>query len=543
MAKQQVPPVAQFSLSGGEQTNPSATKKGVPPVAQFSLPGTDNSNQQSQTLGSKALDVAKGVGNFFFPIVGDVGADIQGKSDKSALQQTGDLALSVLPFIPGLGEVGEATRAGKAAVEGGEVAAESGLLSKAANFIKGSPVAKGALTGYGAGVASNLSQGKGVGESLMPNTNTVLGTALGGATPKIIDGLSSFVRSISGITPEIKNALLNKGEGDSKLLQKYINVVKNRSADITAPSAQNVATDELENAAKIIQKKADTAGATVGAEKLAGAKVPFGNVTPVIQNFQKEVANRYGLNLSIGENGVEATPLSGRSSILNPSDVTRLTNAFAKLTDLQNGSVQKATDVISALRQDVNFNEYSKTLAKSADPLTGLMSHTAGELDNVLRKSSPSLATANDQFSHLSNLLSEVRNMAGGDLQRGELMMRRIFSGDKGADVSKLFQDIQNETGSNLVKHAVFAKAVTDALGGANDKTLFEKGIEGAINAQSGGLGSTLLGAGKRFLQSTIVNPESALKRTVKGSSGLLKSLATKGAIKAGTSASGLINQ
>src|ERR1035437_126728 len=62
-------------------------------------------------------DVISGVGNFLFPIVGDVINDFQGKG-KPWLQQVGDAGLSALPFIPGLGEIGEAARVGKGAVEG-----------------------------------------------------------------------------------------------------------------------------------------------------------------------------------------------------------------------------------------------------------------------------------------------------------------------------------------------------------------------------------------------------------------------------------------
>src|ERR1035437_7148724 len=126
--------------------------------------------------------IASQVGDFLFPIVKDVKNDIQGNNNKTFLQQAGDLGLSALPFIPGLGELGTGAK------------------------IAGT-VAKGALVGYGAGVASNLSQGQGLGESFKPNTNTVIGAATGGAFPlasKLLGGLGDKI-SFSVIKPGIKD--------------------------------------------------------------------------------------------------------------------------------------------------------------------------------------------------------------------------------------------------------------------------------------------------------------------------------------------------
>ncbi len=123
-------------------------------------------NQPQEGLGAKLAD-------FAFPILKDVGADFAGTSDKSALQQAGDLALSAMWFVPGLGEAGGAVKGALAAAKIAPKAAE--LAGK----IAGSAVTKGALTGYGVDVASNLSQGKTGGEAFAPGLGTVTGGVLG----------------------------------------------------------------------------------------------------------------------------------------------------------------------------------------------------------------------------------------------------------------------------------------------------------------------------------------------------------------------------
>lgn len=165
-----------------------------------------------ENLWQKAGDVTSGIGNFLFPAVGDVSNLIQGKNTKTPLQIAGDVGLSALPFIPGLGEVADTARAGEAVAEGG------GLLSKLA----GLPVAvKGAGVGYGAGVAANLSQGQELGQAFMPNAANIGGALTGGIASAVIPKLlapitRNFTESgaidatINSLTDELKRTAPGK---------------------------------------------------------------------------------------------------------------------------------------------------------------------------------------------------------------------------------------------------------------------------------------------------------------------------------------------
>lgn len=248
--KTQMPPVAQFSLPNQKGQQPQSgqatqSNSGMPPVATFTLPNGQQTQSGSQdagfggdmaegNLGGAASDAVKGVGNFLFPIVGDIGADIQGKSDKTALQQTGDAALSILPFIPGLGELGEAAKGGEAAVEGGEAIADAtkgaasatdaakgkGIVQKA---LSGKGIVGGAATGYGMGVASNLSQGQGIGQAVNPfNLNNDISALLGGVTGGLVNrfggvGEGSLEQSA---TKDITNVLNPTTKVDKAITQK-----------------------------------------------------------------------------------------------------------------------------------------------------------------------------------------------------------------------------------------------------------------------------------------------------------------------------------
>ena len=195
---------------------------GSPPTPNLP-PGMTLNQSTPQSSGmmssSDAMNGIKGIGNFLFPIVGDVYHDIKGDSSKTFLQQAGDTALSALPFIPGLGEAGEAVRGADAAIEGGST------LMKAYDAWKGlSAVTKGAATGYAAGVASNISQGKGIGESVNPmDLNNIVGTLTGGIGAKVIPKI--FAPFTKNLTQEgamtISNNYSKEPPGEYKTRAPY----------------------------------------------------------------------------------------------------------------------------------------------------------------------------------------------------------------------------------------------------------------------------------------------------------------------------------
>lgn len=175
----------------------------------------DLSGTNPNSIGTQLENTVKGAGNFLFPIVGDVANDLTGKNSKTALQQGGDLALSALPFVPGLGEAGEAARGGEAAVEGANAVAKgSGLLGT---------VAKNAAVGYGAGSASNLSQGQSIGQALTPQASNIGGAALGGGTAGVLSKLGgagsdqSVINKLEGIYDDAFGATKSGIQAGSKV--------------------------------------------------------------------------------------------------------------------------------------------------------------------------------------------------------------------------------------------------------------------------------------------------------------------------------------
>lgn len=534
--------VMSYAQKYAQKNNGEGTTNGLPNAPQApvqeSVPstataqGNGSNTSQPEGLGQKALDVVKGVGNFLFPIVGDVYGDVTGTNKKTVLQQVGDAALSALPFIPGLGEVGDAARAGDVAAEAG-----GGLLSK----LTGSTIAKGAGIGYGAGVASNLSQGQGIGQAFTPNINNLGGAVLGGAAPVALKGLSAAVRGMAGIDPAVANELAKMGTQanpeDVPLMKMYNGAAAAHATDINTPSVINVAADNLDKAAANVTEQRQAAGALQNQVKQAVFNKPLQDASSVASNFSNEIKQRYGLNVGSDPNGQIILEQNSARRIQNdPADLSIIQSLAQQLNGLGKGSVVgNATDVITNIDNTLNklpTNAFGKTIS----PIDQLLVSTRNQLNDIVRSSAPDLANANDTFSGLKNLESEIGKMAGGGLQRGELLMQRVLT-NKSADSLNLFAKIKAATGIDLTKHAVLAENAIKNYGSNADKSLLGQMLNEASKG-TGGIAGMIFKGAKYAAQKTIANPSKVSMNLLRGKSGILSRLSpyiTKGAIEAGS--------
>lgn len=507
-------------------SHPDTNVGGIPSGTGTTGTDTPSTPSAPENLWQKAGDVASGIGNFLFPAVGDVSNLLQGKNTKTPLQIAGDVGLTALPFIPGLGEVAEAGRAGEAVAKGG------GLLSKLA----GLPTAvKGAGVGYGAGVASNLSQGQGLGQAVMPNAANIGGALLGGAAPIALGGLSSLSTKLSGIDPQIQTELAKMGSQanpeDANLYDKYVAATEAHASDLTAKSPLTIAADQLDKAALKLKNLYTAAGINVGEANRAGEAIPLApeKIAPVATTFNNTLSDMFGIKVAVDDTGklVLAPTRTGGVS-LTPAEQGRILSIASRLNDFTgNGNVRMADDLMTELDKRVDYGT-------AQDPLRTLFKQTRGQLNGVAREASPAFAAANDKASGLASLIQEVKAMAGDKTQRGELLMRRVFSGDKSGDVQDLFGKIKTATGIDLTKHAVLARHAIQSFGSEADKTLLQKALEMSVTPH-GGVGGFLTGLGMKAARSTFASPTRIGRNLVTGKTeGLLGNLITKGAARTG---------
>lgn len=532
----------------------SYVKNGMAAAQQFAQSNGSNGNINTanasgssgapESLLHKAGDVVGSVGNFLFPAVKDIYHDVTGQNtganQKTALQQAGDVGMSVLPFIPGLGEVGEAAKGVDLAAEGASKFVP-GIVSKLA----GSTVARNAAVGYGAGVASNLQQGKGIGESLTPGINTIGGAALGAGGALAGKALGGILDSATGIP---KNRIPVLSGISPKLYDEYAKVGAARAANEDNPSLLQNGIQHAQNAVETIKKNLSDTGKEIGAIKTSEGNTALQDVTPVIKSFAEKLRDRFGVDLNVtnlGKITLDKTP--GRlKDVLSSGDESRIKSALGDLLSLRNsGNVRKASDVIDNLDNAISYGK--KTYFGGTDPLNGFLKETRHDLNDVVGKTSPALAKIKTRAASLHDVLDEVESAGGTNFQRAGLLLKRTLSGDQGDVSNKVFDTIKKETGVDLKQHGVLIKHFTNAIGDNSEKSALQKMLEESANGNPT-LTGLLLSGGKSALNATIANPVKQGRRIVQGKTGVLNSILrngkgalTKSALELGRGASNLI--
>jgi hypothetical protein len=315
-----------------------------------------------------------------------------------------------------------------------------------------------------------------------------------------------------------------------------MDAAKARATDIRATSPLTLAANKLDEAATSINEQTSAAGEAVGEAKNALGATPIDNnaVSTIATDFKTRALDQYGINLEPDEDGtIQANPAPGRTPPITTADANRIAQAYQRIVGLTDTTARNAADVIKYLDNSIN---YARGANGGFDPLESLLYSARKPLDDAVRDAAPGLAEANDAFSTLKQLQTEVKNMAGGQQQRGELLMRRIFSGDKSGEVQNLFDKIKAVTGIDLINQAVLARFAIDTVGDSSQESLLTQMLGGAAQEGGGSIWRTVASVGKTIARHTFANPETIGTNLVAGSTpSMIPSLLSRGAMEAGS--------
>lgn len=216
--------------------------KGLQQPAQTQQTTTPKQETSKKSLPQKALE-------FAFPILE--------KKERTPLQTAGDIGLSALWFIPGVGT--EASIALRGLGLGAKTARVGGLL------------AAGAGIGYGADVSSKLSEGKTGEEVLKPGIGTGLGLATAGLGSRIASKysqkgvLDAIAKENNSVFAQTKTGAKKLSESFSRqkdpgkfLSERGINLKKLIDPDTISYDTKDVANKIVEDASKLNKVLTDT---------------------------------------------------------------------------------------------------------------------------------------------------------------------------------------------------------------------------------------------------------------------------------------------
>lgn len=357
--------------AGGQPNLSTVPKNGVAPLdlSQYQQANSgDQGPSAIQTIGGDiaqgnfggaAVDTAKSLFNFAFPIVGDVVNDIQGKPDKSALQQLGDAGMSALWFLP-FGDIAEGLGLGvKAGAEALGVGADA---AKTAASVA-STIGTGAATGYAGDVASNLSQGKTGAGAFTPGAGTLTGGALGAA------GLGA-------------GALYNKFLGE----QNVVNDVTKAYNDASG-ATKTMAKDVTATASKGLDPNPEfLANAGIPPEtKDVNGKVIFD--TGADSNSQKTLNKRIGALSDLRDAAVEKSGATVNINDLRAGMHTEADNQFLGASrDAAHAHIDNEMDALSndpKITQDENGNISAGDATKIKSYFQGNTNYDATRPSNI----------------------------------------------------------------------------------------------------------------------------------------------------------------
>lgn len=461
--------------------------------------------------------------------------------------QVGADALNAL-LTAAIPEAGEAT----AGVEAASKVAPS-FLEKAAtlpgNAIRAltpasSAVRSGAVLGGASGGLQSVAEGNTDAGTI--GRDAVVGGAFGGLIGLGGKALSSFAgseRAGTGITPQIKTILQTATPEE---LSQNISAAVEHGKDVTKPNPYGLSQDKLEQAGATIQKKLQAAKQAIGNVLKTDGEAPVsltttnpdtGETTNVVDQFKQKVQDMFGFHVvddfpagplaSRGDSNfvprnaqeadlhnymkthasdfgnpanseVSLAPIEGDGRKISPADEKRILATYQELKDASmNPTLRKVNSAVD----NIGYQE-TKGFGQTPDKVDSLLNSTRHDINEAAKVSNPNYAAAKARASELHSMDDLIGEKAGPTLNRGQLLMRRVFYGDQNAASIELLNKIKDETGIDLVKQAGLAKFAIENFGDESQKTGLRQAMSsGARDAQAlSGFPSRIIGAATRHI-------------------------------------------
>lgn len=374
-----------------QESNGYVTTSQLPPKPTPEVP--KEVPQQPESTLQKAGDVAGGIGNFLFPIVGDVKDIVQGKNKKSMGQVAADLGLSALPFIPGLGEVGEAARG-------------ASLLSKAGRLATSVPAVHGAI-GYGAGTLGNIAEGQSLGEAITPQASNIASAVVGGASPLVRGMLSKATgASMRGIVNDVAPEFGAK-TGASKVAsggtsKSFFSGTINTKTD---PYTQKIAQTVQDSVPGF--DKMGTYSDKVNATRQAVYNMADDLKKSVIENGKDRIYSFKDLSSKLA-NVEEPISLKGTPF---EKQIKPIKDAAIAMAKKNGGTISSLFDTRKEFDQLVN-KTYPNIWDKENAPMRNAITAIRNEMNTFIENNLPKEVGYTDSLTKQSQLFNAIDNMA-----------------------------------------------------------------------------------------------------------------------------------
>jgi len=352
-------------------------------------------------------------------------------------------------------------------------------------FNIGSLIPVGAL-----GVSAGKTTAKGVANVVDTAVDTTAKTAkrVGSAITDVITPIESATETAFNPTrlipkEQLKNIPLEKinvvQEAKSTKLDNYLKQAEKAVADYSQKTPLQVAGDKASDALSVINNKLAKQGQLKQDALGKIGNKTVSNVPKLRQSLKDTLRERVGINLDTITG--EIVPATGRASkiALDSADNKMVKDVIGLFDTLgTNPTVRQVDDAIDAV-QDILYKRKTSTAVPVNSAVESAFKQFTGQLNKSVKKvAGEQYRKANDKFAYMIDARDKLNKALGAEGVRGASLMKQLFS-PSGEAPRRLFKEIKDLTGIDLVEEATFAKFVMENVGDARQASLLEEVIRG----------------------------------------------------------------
>lgn len=283
----------------------------------------------------------------------------------------------------------------------------------------------------------------------------------------------------------------------------YVNTARKAALNNKNATPLEVVGTRAQSALDQIQRKLGTIGSNKSAIMQSSVgRQPVGNIVVRFrQQLQSAIKTR--------------TSVEGNQRVYN--------DVLAKAEALGNNPTARQVDQFIDYVQDRIYTGKRDLTVPVTDDIERVLRPLTGQLNDGLKARLPeSYRTLNQQYSDLVSTRNELNLKLGAEGEKGGALMKRVFS-PSDANTKKLFADVLDITGIDLVNEATLARYLMDILGDARQKSMLEQLNLQITSPTAGGVATRLID----YLVEKANSPEDLIRRarelTVGGAASTVK--------------------
>lgn len=278
-------------------------------------------------------------------------------------------------------------------------------------------------------------------------------------------------------------------ETPTQKFDDYVTLAKKATENNKNTTPLEFAGTKAQEALDQIQRKLSTIGQNKSSvlDASVGRK-PMGNI---VVKFRQDLQNALKGKTSVEGNTKVYKDILTEAEKLGPNPSAIQVDKF----------IDFAQDRIYSAKRDLTV--------PVTDDVEAILRPIVGKLNESLKAQLPdSYRNLNSRYAELVQTRNELNTKLGAEGEKGGALMKRVFS-PSDANTKKLFADVLDETGIDLVNEATLARYIMDVLGDARQKSMLEQLNLQATKPTAGSLTTRLID----YLVESANTPEELLNR------------------------------